>query len=410
MRGGAVVAAWNLTARAWRRALGRGRWLVKVADEGQRDARHTARRLVEAVRDRGVNTVKAIIRRVRRPVRVSLNRVRRRWDQEQLNRVEWGIEDEIARLVLRDRTLVVGPWLSEVGFESLYWIPFLRWVQYHFQIDPARVVAVSRGGVAPWYAGIADRYVEMWDLMDPAEFARRNVERGQTKHFERSALDEAILDGVARRIGTREFDVIHPGLMYRLFTLYWSGHRGMGFLDAHLRFDPITMPRTLAPGLLPDEYVAVKFYAARSMPDGPAVRAWMHGAVEALARELPVVLLDTGLVLEDDHADFSLATAGRIISARDWMTPQTNLAVQSEIVAGARAFVGTCGSLAWLGPQLGTDTSAVFVDPKWLHAHLPLAMRAYYKMGGARFVATDVRGVDPLGALALAGIPPPSRG
>ena len=40
------------------------------------------------------------------------------------------------------------------------------------------------------------------------------------------------------------------------------------------------------------------------------------------------------------------------------MTPQNNLGVQTQIAAGAKAFVGTCGSLTWLVPRLGVDTSA----------------------------------------------------
>src|SRR5204863_7853571 len=134
-------------------------------------------------------------------------------------------------------------------------------------VDPSRVVAVSRGGVGSWYQGIADRYVEIWDELDPADFAARNAARGVTKHYERSPLDEDILDRVARRLGTRDFDVLHPGLMYRLFTLYWSGQRAMGFMDAHARFAPIQAPAVIDPALLPPEYVAVKLYAARSLPD-----------------------------------------------------------------------------------------------------------------------------------------------
>ena len=82
------------------------------------------------------------------------------------------------------------------------------------------------------------------------------------------------------------------------------------------------------------------------------------------------------------------------------MTPLNNLGVQTQIVAGAKAFVGTCGSIAWLAPRLGVDTSALFVDPKWLHAHLAVAMRAYHRLGAGRFSVADLRAVDPLGALA----------
>jgi hypothetical protein len=68
-------------------------------------------------------------------------------------------------------------------------------------------------------------------------------------------------------------------------------------------------------------------------------------------------------------------------------------------VAGAKAFVGTCGSLAWLAPRLGVDTSGLFVDPKWLHAHLAVAMRAYHRLEAGRFAVADLRAADPLGAL-----------
>jgi hypothetical protein len=65
-------------------------------------------------------------------------------------------------------------------------------------------------------------------------------------------------------------------------------------------------------------------------------------------------------------------------------------------VGGARAFVGTCGSIAWLAPRLGVDTSALFVDPKWLHAHLAVAMRAYHKLGAGRFAVADLRALQVL--------------
>jgi len=74
--------------------------------------------------------------------------------------------------------------------------------------------------------------------------------------------------------------------------------------------------------------------------------------------------------------------------------------VQTQIVAGAKAFVGTCGSIAWLAPRLGVDTSALFVDPKWLHAHLAVAMRAYHRLAAGRFAVADLRALDPLAAPA----------
>jgi len=183
--------------------------------------------------------------------------------------------------------------------------------------------------------------------------------------------------------------------MYRLFALYWSGQRAMSFVDAHTRFTRVEAAPMIDPDRLPSDYVAVKLYAARSLPDTPDVRRVLHSLVAGLAERSWVVLLDTGLALGDDHADYSLA-GSRVLSAREWMTPQTNLGVQTQIIAGARAFVGTCGSLAWLAPRLGADTSALYVDASFLHAHLAVAMRAHHKLGAGRFAAADLRALDPL--------------
>ena len=219
---------------------------------------------------------------------------------------------------------------------------------------------MSRGGVGAWYQGVAERYVEIWDEIDPAEFAKRNAARGVVKHYEPGDMDRDILDRVARRIGTTDFDVLHrpdvPGCSH------WSGQRAMGFVDAHLRFTTMTPAlmirrccRRSRGGEVLCGGVAAR-YAGDSRPpprDG------------ALSERLPVVLLDTGLVLEDDHADYTFATRGRVMSARAWMTPRNNLGVQTQIVAGAKAFVGTCGSIAGWRRGWASIRPGLFVDPKW---------------------------------------------
>ena len=335
-----------------------------------------------------------LLRRFKRPLRDALRHRAELREQLQWQRAAWVVEREIDAVVSAGRTIVAGPWLSEVGFEALYWVPFLRWVKTAFRLDPARVVAVSRGGVASWYEGIANRYVEIWDHVDPAEFARRARERGATKQLEVSAFDREVVQTVERVIGER-VAVLHPSLMYRLFSLFWSGQRPQSFLDAHTRFESIAPPRMIDTARLPREYVAVKFYAAQSLPDTPEVRRTLAWFVESLAERTSVVLLDTGLVL-DEHADYSFGASGRVVSARPWMTPANNLGVQTQIIAGAQAFAGTCGSVAWLAPMLGVNTSAVYVDPKWLHAHLGVMLRASHRAGAGHFAALDLRGLAPL--------------
>ena len=75
-----------------------------------------------------------------------------------LLRAQWAL---FARhLAASSRPILIGPWRSEVGFELLYWIPFLNAFRERFKIPADRLIAIGRGGSSAWYqtAGHADLY------------------------------------------------------------------------------------------------------------------------------------------------------------------------------------------------------------------------------------------------------------
>ena len=317
-----------------------------------------------------------------------------------MQRETWAAERDIERAVAGTGPLLVGPWTGEVGYEVLYWIPFLRWLAAAYRLPPERVVAVSRGGAGSWYAGLAGTYIDALELMSADAFGARarsvasNV--GTAKQLALSPLDHEIVAAVSRRADGRP-QVVHPSLMYRLFRSFWSGHASMSFVERHTRFERVTPPSHFDLSTLPREYVAVKFYTARSLPADPVVRATLRSIVAGLAARTPVVLLDTAVRL-DEHEDFAFDDVPNTVSARRLMTPATNLGVQTQIMAGARAFVGTCGSVAWLAPMLGVDTVPLLADAGFLHAHLHVARRAFHRLPGAgSFAPCDVAAVARLG-------------
>jgi hypothetical protein len=332
-------------------------------------------------------------------------RGRRLGKQWTVIRQEWEVERDLERVVAGDGPIVAGPWLSEVGYEALYWVPFLRWVAAAYRVAPERLIVMSRGGTASWYADIASRYVEVFDYASPADLARSAAEGG-LKQRDVSELDRRLIAEAASASGLRDVSVLHPSLMFRWFAPFWSGHEGVGYVDRHTRFARVAAPDVAMPVPLPGEYVAVKFYAARALPDHASNRAQLHALVAALAERWPIVQLDTGLVV-DEHADYQLGSSARVISVAGRLDPRTNLAVQTRIIAGARLFVGTCGSLAWLAPLLGVDTVPVFTDAEFLHAHLHVARRVYPRAGSARFSPLDISGVADAGlAIAASGALP----
>ena len=329
-------------------------------------------------------------------------RTRRLGEQWTVVRDEWRVERAVEEAVSGDGPILVGPWLSEVGYEILYWVPFLRWVTKAYRIAPERLVVMSRGGTASWYGDLAARYVDVFDYATPSDLARE-VADGRLKQRDVSDFDRRLMAEATKTLGLRDVRLLHPSLMFHWFTPFWSGHEGVGYVDRHTRFVPVTAPNDVPiPVTLPHEYVAVKLYTARALPDVPGMRERLRGIVAAIAQRWPVVQLDTGLSL-DDHADYHLGDAPRLVSVAGRLDPRTNLAAQTRIIAGARMFVGTCGSLAWLAPMLGVNTVPVFSDASFLHAHLHVARRAYGRLPDARFSPLDLNGITDAGLTIAPG-------
>ena len=329
---------------------------------------------------------------------------------------EWQVEREIADVARGRGPIIAGPWLSEVGFEVLYWIPFLRWFEDRYRIDPSRVIAMSRGGVAGWYGDIAGRYVEIFDHLSPEEFGRRNRERhqreesGGQKQTSIGPLDEQLISTARSSTGIRDAAICHPSLMYRLFSRFWYGNRALDLVTSHTRYMQVpnrtiapSHHRTIAPSNLdlPRRYIAAKFYTGAALPGTPEARGALRELVRTAAARMPVVMLDTGMAT-DEHQDYLFRDIPNVTSLRDRLTPNTNLGVQTAVIAGAQGFIGTCGSLAWLAPLLGVDTLAVFSEERFLVSHIFFAAQAYRQAGAARFETLDLRAVTELDLLASA--------
>lgn len=272
----------------------------------------------------------------------------------------------LAEMAESDRPIIVGPWLAEVGYELLYWIPLLRWAQEAYGLDPKRLVVVSRGGVQSWYADLAQRYVDLFEIFTPAEFVTFNAERqqasGMQKQKRMSDAESRLLREVQQRLDLGDYELLHPKLMFSgLLHLQWSGRTSFDHLRHHARYLPFPLPE---PGeiemRLPEAYYAVRFYARESFTDSSSNRQFVRNLIERLLERRDVVLLDTPFSI-DDHAqiDWMQAAANghgynnRLIQAADWMTPRNNLDVQSRIIARSHCFAGTYGGLSYLAPFYG---------------------------------------------------------
>lgn len=275
------------------------------------------------------------------------------------------------------RPIIVGPWLSEIGFELLYWIPFLRWACAFAGLKPEDLWIVSRGGCDSWYADISPHYLDVFSLYDVKAFragnagriAEQTIKHGRasTKQHVITAFDTDIIARVGALLGVVKPTVLHPSLMYALFRPFW-------LRQAPETYTEMTSPRRLSapPRLdgLPTNYVAAKFYASNACPDTPLNRRAVNACVRAVAETTNVILLHSG-TRYDDHGDFPIDAHPRVHRMR-LDDPATNLATQTAVIADARSYIGTYGGFAYLAPFLGVPARTFYVEPNFRKDHRQL--------------------------------------
>jgi hypothetical protein len=300
------------------------------------------------------------------------------------------------------RPILIGPWLSEAGFELLYWIPFLAWAKTYGNLDASQLVVISRGGAASWYRNITTNYEDVLSFYSPDEFRSRNEariveQRGRLKHVEISSFDREIIAKVAEQRGLSGVRLLHPSMMYRLFDHFWFQRVPITLVEAFTSFGalpPVDLG-DLRPHL-PPRYVAAKFYGNTALPDTPENHAFVASYLEELTRHTDVVLLNTGQRF-DDHDDIAKGSRGRIHTIDHLMTPATNLDVQTRIIAAAEAYVGTYGGFSYVAPLSGTDALTFYSHiTGFRFDHLELAKRVFSGLRKGSFVELDLRSVDLL--------------
>jgi len=289
----------------------------------------------------------------------------------------------LRELSRRKGPVLVGPWTGEVGFELLYWAPFVRWALQEFSIDASRVTLLSRGGTEAWYGIDGARYLDVFELCTPDTFREQTV--GAQKQRTLRLFDRQLIRRAWREMDSRGA-LLHPAMMYALYTPYWSQETSSRWVHQLAEYRPIVPP--VIPELkLPSEYVAARFYFSKCFPDTPANRQVVDSLIRSITAETDVVLL-TPRMRVDDHHDFKGAGIERLHTVEHLIQPHNNLAIQTAVIAGAKAFIGTYGGFSYLAPLCGVDAVALYSQRTYFPYHLDFAQHVFdVVQGGSLTVA-----------------------
>ena len=134
-------------------------------------------------------------------------------------------EAALGRAARAGRRILVGPFLGEVGYELLYWIPVVRRMLAEHDVPRDRVVVLTRGGAATWYGDLAEHSVELLDLLPPEQYVQELLDRrrrgGDAKQFFPDAFDARLVRRAIERSG--DAAVMHPLLMFSRMRFVLEG-------------------------------------------------------------------------------------------------------------------------------------------------------------------------------------------
>lgn len=238
-----------------------------------------------------------------------------------------------------------------MGFEALYWLPFLSKLRED-GIDPERLIPVARAGSGVWYE--VPQGLELYAMRTPQALRIANREQvlrtGLLKQTHATRWDREVIRDAAQTLALRHYWTLHPAWMYQLFWPFWSGQSGTDLIQRHSRFTELPPPPLPDGVVLPERFVAVKFYHRYTFPAAPAVEQFVEQTIRQIAKSHPVVLLDWD-GHSDDHHNCQVPEIPNVMRSSvlcPHTRPETALAHQSAILARSMGFVGTYGGFAHL--------------------------------------------------------------
>ena len=291
--------------------------------------------------------------------------------------------------------IVLGPYRSELGFEVLYWLPFLKWALAAYKISPDRCVALSRGGMGAFYG--TTHAVDLYSLRTVDEVRLENrvdaEERGILKQTGVTTWDRDIAREAVSKAGlSGRPHLLHPSWMYWLFEDFWSDRAGLvPLISAHT--DYALLPTVTLPDgfTLPEKFVACRFYDRHTFPLHDETRKVVLEMVRGVSETIPVVLLNQPTCF-DDHVD--LPISGPNIFALPTVDPAANFVMQAAVLSRCQAFVGTYGGVAQWALRYGRPSLSVYTHFNGTaSAHLALSQRLAHR-SGVPFEVCDLRALE----------------
>jgi len=254
----------------------------------------------------------------------------------------------------------VGPWNDSTENELLYWIPFVRWASAAYGIPPERLIVIANGSPVGWYSSIAQRSIDVRSLFSATEldyWMRRTVPQRQQdyKQAVMSPFDAEIVERAARAFELSEYDVLHPSMLFRVRSRLQKD-RALERMQDVLRHERFEISKNNGLHGLPPSYVAMSVAFTEALPDTDENRQFLATLIDQVSANADVVLVDS-----PPPAEIAIPRSDRV-HRLEIIYPNVDTAIQTQVVARARAFIGSHGGLAVAAAFCGTPAVTYHSD------------------------------------------------
>lgn len=264
-------------------------------------------------------------------------------------------DDLINELNRSNNPIVVGPFMMEVGFELLYWIPMVtRILENVGNLDQRPIHVITRGGAHAWYP-FSSQHHEIFNKLGATDFLTMQQNRlrnfGHQKQSKLQAEEETLLQQFFPG-DDRKFDVLHPMTMVRTMVDYWAGVVSPKWLERLTDYAKVT--HHISRDVISTDLIAMKFYSRESLTSISSIECCLKAIF--IGHKKSKILDFTISEVIDDHKYF----ANENLPAERFTAPklENNLHDQSQVLSQAKLLIGTYGGFTYLAQYMGIPVIA----------------------------------------------------
>ena len=260
----------------------------------------------------------------------------------------------------------------EIGYELLYWIPYISKRLSSTIKGHKRIIVVSRGGVECWYNWIEG--VEYYNIEDvepdllKAIFKERKDGKFQ-KQMEFGKYERKIINSICKKISLdkNNCDIIDPSFMYLSVWSFLSEERGVkslkGILQKDFKFNKKSSNKIEFDNLEP--YIAIKIYSNSCFQIRDDTNFYEKKILKILEliSSLKVNMIVLDFNANDDHTQFSFKKeifSHIKLKYFNNLFPDIefnkNINIQNEIVKSSVFLLSSYGGFSYL-PQMHNKKS-----------------------------------------------------